>query len=62
MKATMATDDSESESAGGALVRELSQNMLDQDEASHDAPAETVHHTSAQGTGETVEHLDVPDR
>lgn len=32
MKVTMATDDSESESAGGALVRELSQNMLDQDE------------------------------
>lgn len=31
MKATMASEDSDSESAGGALVRELSANMLDQD-------------------------------
>ncbi|MEW2484233.1 hypothetical protein AB0876_32070 [Mycobacterium sp. NPDC049093] len=31
VKATMANEDSESESAGGALVRELSQNMLETD-------------------------------
>lgn len=32
VKATMATEDSEPETAGGALVKELSRNILDQDE------------------------------
>lgn len=32
VKATMATDDSGPESAGGALIKELSRNILDQDE------------------------------
>lgn len=32
VKATMAIDGSEPESAGGALIRELSRNILDQDE------------------------------
>jgi hypothetical protein len=32
VKATMAIEDSEPESAGGALIRELSRSILDQDE------------------------------